>query len=75
MGDAFVTMLQAFVDCVTEDRDPPVGVEDGLATLAVALAGRKSIQTGVPVAVSEIQKPNSDLGTGESAPVHVGTTQ
>jgi predicted dehydrogenase len=75
MGDAFVTMLQAFVDCVTDDRDPPTGVEDGLATLAVALAGRKSIQTGVPVAVSEIQKPNSDLGTGEPAPAHVGTTQ
>ncbi len=42
MGDAFVTMLQSFVDCVIENRDPPVGVEDGLATLAVALAGTAS---------------------------------
>jgi predicted dehydrogenase len=54
MGDAFVTMLQAFVDCVIHDRIPPVGVEDGVATLAVALAGRRSIQTGGPVEVSEI---------------------
>jgi predicted dehydrogenase len=54
MGDAFVSMLQEFVDCVIDDRIPPVGVEDGVATLAVALAGRRSIQTGGPVAVSEI---------------------
>ncbi len=75
MGDAFVTMLQAFVDCLHSDRDPPVGAEDGLATLAVALAGRKSIQTGVPVTVSEILKPTPAVGTDESKPVHVGTTQ
>ena len=74
MGDAFVTMLQAFVDCVHEQRKPPVGVEDGVATLAVALAGRKSVQTGVPISVSDIQKSNSDGGSGESMPVHVGTT-
>jgi scyllo-inositol 2-dehydrogenase (NAD+) len=61
MGDAFVTMLQAFVDSVIGDRKPPVGVEDGVATLAVALAGRRSIQTGSPVAVSEIlsAEPNA----------------
>jgi len=73
MGDAFVTMLQAFVDCVHEDREPPVGVEDGLATLAVALAGRKSIQSGVPVTVSEILKPSSGVGAGGSVPVRAGT--
>jgi predicted dehydrogenase len=74
MGEAFVSMLQAFVDCVTENRRPPVGVEDGLATLAVALAGRKSIETGAPVAVSEIQKPISDEGADGSVPVRVGNT-
>lgn len=74
MGDAFVSMLQAFVDCVHSNSAPPVGVEDGIATLAVALAGRKSIQTGVPVAVSEIQKPTSGVVAGGSAPVRAGTT-
>jgi scyllo-inositol 2-dehydrogenase (NAD+) len=74
MGDAFVSMIQAFVDCVQSKGVPPVGVEDGLATLAVALAGRKSIQTGAPVAVSDIQKPTSGAGTGGSVPVRAGTT-
>ncbi len=74
MADAFVTMLQTFVDCVHEHQKPPVGVGDGVATLAVALAGRKSIQTGAPVTVSDIQKSISDGSSGESAPGHVGTT-
>jgi scyllo-inositol 2-dehydrogenase (NAD+) len=74
MGEAFVTMLQAFVDCMHEQGTPQVGVEDGVATLAVALAGRKSIQSGAPVAVADIQRSISDGDTGESAPVHVGTT-
>jgi predicted dehydrogenase len=51
MGDAFVTMLQAFVDCVVKDRDPPVSSRDALATLAIAIAARKSIQTGAPVEI------------------------
>jgi predicted dehydrogenase len=51
MGDAFVTMLQAFVDCVVEDGDPPVSSHDGLATLAIAIAARNSIQTGAPVEI------------------------
>jgi predicted dehydrogenase len=51
MGDAFVTMLQSFVDCVVDDTEPPVSSQDGLATLAVAIAARQSIQTGVPVEI------------------------
>jgi scyllo-inositol 2-dehydrogenase (NAD+) len=51
MGDAFITMLQAFVDCVVKDTEPPVTSEDGLATLAVAIAARQSIQTGAPVEI------------------------
>jgi len=52
MGDAFETMLQAFVDCVVEDTEPPVTSRDGLATLAIAIAARQSIQTGVPVEIT-----------------------
>jgi len=51
MGDAFVTMLQSFVDCVVEDTEPPVSSQDGLATLAIAIAARQSIQTGAPVEI------------------------
>jgi scyllo-inositol 2-dehydrogenase (NAD+) len=53
MGDAFVTMLQAFVESVVEETEPPVTSEDARATLAVALAGRLSIQTGQPVAIED----------------------
>ncbi len=51
MGDAFVTMLQAFVDCINNDTEPPVSAQDGLATLAIAIAARHSIQTGEPVEI------------------------
>jgi len=63
MGDAFVTMLQAFVDCVTDGSEPPVTSADARATLAVALAGRRSIQTGEPVEVENListTSPNGD---------------
>ncbi len=55
MGDAFVTMLQAFVDCIINDTEPPVSAQDGLATLAIAIAARHSIQTGEPVEISARQ--------------------
>ena len=51
MGDAFVTMLQAFVDCLREGTDPPVPTEDGRATVAVALAATESIHSRAPVEV------------------------
>jgi scyllo-inositol 2-dehydrogenase (NAD+) len=57
LGDAFVTMMQAFVDCVVDDTDPPVTSADARATLAVALAGRRSIQTGEPVDVRTTTAP------------------
>jgi len=53
MGDAFETMLQSFVDCIVEDTEPPVSSQDGLATLAIAIAARQSIQTGTPVEIGE----------------------
>ena len=52
MGDAFVTMLQSFVDCVVDDTEPPVSSQDGLATLEIAIAARHSIQTGAPVEIA-----------------------
>lgn len=74
MGEAFVSMVQEFVDCLIEDRIPPVGVEDGVATLAVALAGRLSIETGQPVSVAELSTIQSDLDTAAVCSRPVGTT-
>jgi predicted dehydrogenase len=52
-GDAFVTMLQSFVDCIVDDTEPPVSSQDGMATLSIAIAARHSIQTGEPVTLDE----------------------
>jgi scyllo-inositol 2-dehydrogenase (NAD+) len=52
MGDAFVTMLQSFVDCIENDTEVPVSSRDGVATLAIAIAARQSIQTGAPVEIA-----------------------
>ena len=52
MGDAFVSMLQAFVDCIENDTEAPVSSQDGMATLAIAIAARQSIQNGVPVEIA-----------------------
>jgi predicted dehydrogenase len=52
MGDAFVTMLQSFIDCVVDDTEPPVSSHDGTATLAIAIAARQSIQSGSPIEIA-----------------------
>jgi predicted dehydrogenase len=51
MGEAFVTMLQSFVDCIRNDTDPPVPTVDGRATVAVAIAATQSIHSRAPVEV------------------------
>ena len=51
MGEAFVTMLQTFVDCVVHGTENPVQAADARATLAAAIAGRQSIQTGRSVSI------------------------
>ena len=61
MGDAFVTMLQSFVDCILDDTEPPVSSQDGMATLSIAIAARHSIQTGEPVTLDDQPIP-PDLG-------------
>ena len=48
MGEALVTELQSFVDCVLEGSEPPVTAQDAVRTLEVALAATRSIHTGQP---------------------------
>lgn len=62
LGDAFVTMMQAFVDCIENDVEPPVTSDDARATLAVALAGRQSVQTGQPVPIDDVTPMTSPPG-------------
>jgi predicted dehydrogenase len=49
--DAFVAELQAFVDCVRDDVEPPVTGADSRATLAIGIAATKAMREGTPVDV------------------------
>ncbi len=51
LGEAFVTELQAFVDCVLADARPPVTGEDSRATVAIGIAATQSMRLGRPVPV------------------------
>ncbi len=51
LGEAFVTELRAFVDCVRNDTPPPVTGHDSRATIAVGLAATRSLHLGEPVDV------------------------
>ncbi len=51
LGEAFVTELQAFVDCVVHDAAPPVTGHDSRATVAVGIAATGSMHDGKPIAV------------------------
>jgi len=71
MGEAFVRELQAFVDCVRDDTDPPVSTEDARATVAVSLAATRSIRDGRPIEIElgrsatmarKSRLPSSDRG-------------
>jgi predicted dehydrogenase len=49
LGEAFVTELQAFVDCLVHDIEPPVTGHDSRATVAVGLAATESLHEGHPI--------------------------
>jgi len=51
LGEAFVTEMQAFVDCVLGDSEPPVDGHDSRSTVAVGLAATRALHEGRPVAV------------------------
>jgi inositol 2-dehydrogenase len=51
-GDAFDAELQAFVDSVLHDIEPPVSGHDSRATVAVGLAATRAMHEGQSVTVS-----------------------
>ena len=52
--DAYRREIEAFVAAVAEGAPPPVGGEDGLRALALALAAMKSVAEGRAVKVAEV---------------------
>ena len=49
LGEGFVTELQAFVDCVLGDEEPPVTGLDSRATVALGIAATDSMHQQSPV--------------------------
>ena len=48
-NDAFITEVQGFVDAILNDTDTLVSATDGLKPILIAMAAKKSLETGVPV--------------------------
>ena len=49
LGEAFVTELQAFVDCLLHDTAPPVPGQDSRAVVAAGIAATRSMHEGRPI--------------------------
>lgn len=64
--DAYRLEMEAFVDAVRRGAPPPVGIEDGEKALAIAEAARRSLTTGVPVAVEGSAADTLEPGEGVS---------
>lgn len=52
--DSYILEMKAFVECVKENKAPPVTGKDGLAPVVIGLAAKKSLDENRPVAVKEI---------------------
>lgn len=48
-NEAFIAEEQGFVDAVLEDKPTLVGAVDGLKPVLIAMAAKKSLETGLPV--------------------------
>lgn len=55
LHDAYIAEVKSFVECVRSGGKPEVTGEDARNALIVALASIKSVQTGRPVKIEEIQ--------------------
>jgi myo-inositol 2-dehydrogenase/D-chiro-inositol 1-dehydrogenase len=51
LGEAFVTELQAFVDCIVQRTTCPISGHESRATVALGLAATQSLHAGRPVEV------------------------
>jgi myo-inositol 2-dehydrogenase/D-chiro-inositol 1-dehydrogenase len=52
--DAYGKEIAAFIDAIVNDKETPLGVEDGLKPVLMGLAAKKSLEEHRPVKISEI---------------------
>jgi predicted dehydrogenase len=50
-SDMDAMMIGDFIRCIIEDKEPPIGMYDGLQAARLAIRGYESVATGQPVAV------------------------
>ena len=48
-NDAFIAEEQSFVDAILENKPTLVNATDGLKPILIAMAAKKSLETGMPV--------------------------
>jgi myo-inositol 2-dehydrogenase/D-chiro-inositol 1-dehydrogenase len=52
---SYLKEMELFIDALVNDKEMPVGGEDGLEATKIAIAAKRSMQEGRPVKLSEIQ--------------------
>jgi myo-inositol 2-dehydrogenase/D-chiro-inositol 1-dehydrogenase len=52
--DSFIAEMRAFIECIQEDKPPPVTGKDGRISLVMGYAARKSYAENRPIKTSEI---------------------
>ncbi len=52
--DSYIIEMRTFIDCVREDKTPPVCGKDGRAPVVIGLAAKRSLDEKRPVALKEI---------------------
>jgi myo-inositol 2-dehydrogenase/D-chiro-inositol 1-dehydrogenase len=55
---SYLKEMELFIDAIVNDKEMPVGGEDGLEATLIAAAAKKSMQEGRPVKLSEISLDN-----------------
>ena len=54
-AESYRAEMQAFVESICEDREPPVTGRDGRIPVLMAMAAQRSLREGRPVLLSEVQ--------------------
>jgi len=54
--DSYIAEMRAFVECIQQDKTPPVTGVDGRIPVVMGYAARKSYQENRPVKLSEVDK-------------------
>lgn len=52
--ESFAEEMRQFIDAIENDKDTPVGIDDGLQPVRIAMAAKKSLLENRPVKLSEI---------------------